>query len=89
MMWTSTFRSTLKPILTLQKRAAQLIHKVHFLEHANVLFLKSEMMTFSDIVEFQTVQFLFKARKGMLPCQLESRFQVDTKQKIIYLVIVF
>lgn len=28
-----------------------------------------------DIVEFQTAQFIFKARKKQLPCQLQNKFQ--------------
>ena len=62
----------------LQKRAVRLIHKVEFLNHTNSLFLKSKIMKFCDIVEFQTVQMLYKARYKLLPGQIQRRFQERT-----------
>uniref|UniRef100_A0A8C6SQ40 Reverse transcriptase domain-containing protein n=1 Tax=Neogobius melanostomus TaxID=47308 RepID=A0A8C6SQ40_9GOBI len=77
-VWGSTYKNTLKPIVLLQKRAIRVIHKVGFLDHTNSLFLKSKIMKFCDIVEFQTVQMLYKARYKLLPGQIQRRFQERT-----------
>ena len=74
-VWGNTYNSTLKPLLTLQKRAIRLIHKVHFLEHTNLLFFKSKIIKFYDIVEFQTAQFVYKACNKKLPYHLQNKFK--------------
>lgn len=43
--------------------------------YTNLLFLNQKILKCFDIAEFQTVQFLFIARKGMFPCKLQSKFQ--------------
>lgn len=78
MIWGNTYKSTLRPIVMLQKRVIRLIHKVGFLAHTNPLFLKSKIMKFYDIVEFQSVQMLFKARHKLLPSQIQKRFHERT-----------
>ena len=55
-IWGNTYKSTLQPLLILQKRAIRLVHNVTFCEHTNILFLKSKMLKFFDLVEFQTAQ---------------------------------
>lgn len=78
MIWGSTYKSTLKPVVKLQKRVIRLIHKVVFLDHTNSLFSKSKILKFYDIVEFQSIQMLYKARHKLLPSQIQRRFHERT-----------
>jgi len=61
-VWGSTYKSSLEPLFILQKRAIRIIHKVGYREHTNTLFIMSKIMKLYDMIEFQTAQFLFKAR---------------------------
>lgn len=50
-----------------RKRAIRIINKVGYLEHTN-----SQIIKFTDLVKFRTVQRLFKARQRLLPVNLQK-----------------
>ena len=74
-VWGNTYRSSVEPLYRLQKRAIRIINNAGYLEHTNKLFLKSEILKIYDIIEFHTVQFLYKARNNILPNHLQELFK--------------
>lgn len=54
------YKRPLQPLFILQKRAIRIIYNVGYLDS---LLLHSELLEFTDRVEFQTVQIMFKAKK--------------------------
>jgi len=88
-MWGNTYKSSLEPLLKLQKSALEIkfiiiidiIKKTHqnnfnasYLEHTNPLFIKSKIIKLNDVVEFQTAQFLYKTRNYLLLSNLQKMF---------------
>lgn len=73
-IWGNTYKSTLQPLVILQKRAIRIVHNVKFREHTNILFLKSKMLKLFDLVEFKTAQFMYKARYRLLSGNIQNMF---------------
>lgn len=73
-IWGNTYKSNLKPLCTLQKRAIRIINKLGYLEHTNTLFLKSHAMKLRDLAEFKTAQIMFRARNNSLPGNIQKMF---------------
>ena len=63
-VWGNTYKTTIDPLVKIQKRAIRIIHKVGFLEHTHELFLQSKILKFTYLVKFKTGQILFN------PCVL-------------------
>lgn len=40
-------------------------YKVQFREHTNRLFIKSGLLKLTELIELQTLQIMFKAKKGV------------------------
>lgn len=60
-VWGNSYQCTINPLVTLQKRAVQIIHKVGFLEHTHNLFIQSKLLKIHDLVKYYTSIILFKA----------------------------
>lgn len=73
-VWGNNYKTTLKSLITLQKKAVRTIHKVGYREHIHQLFLKSRLLKFLDIVSYQTAIIMHKARNNQLPENIQSLF---------------
>ena len=74
-VWGNTYQSNLKPLVTIQKRAIRISHKVGYHDHTNTLFLSSKTMKFLDLVQFSsTAQIIYKARNKLLPGNILKYF---------------
>ena len=74
-VWGNTYKSSLKMICTLQKRAIRMVHNVGYLEHTNSLLLMSHILKCMDLVTFRSLQMVFKARHSLLPRNLQKLFK--------------
>ena len=73
-VWGNTYKSSLLPLCTLQKRAIRMVHKAGFQDHTNQLFINSCLLKLPDLVEFQTAQLMYKARNKQLPDNIQKLF---------------
>lgn len=73
-VWGNNYKSSLHSLVTLQKRAIRVIHKVGYQEHTNILFLQSNMLKFMDLVVFYTAQLMYKANWILLPANIQILF---------------
>uniref|UniRef100_A0A8C6UW15 Reverse transcriptase domain-containing protein n=4 Tax=Neogobius melanostomus TaxID=47308 RepID=A0A8C6UW15_9GOBI len=73
-VWGNNYKSSLHPLVILQKRAVRIIHKVGYYDHTNILFLQSKLLKMHDLVDFSTAQLLFKANKNVLPARIQMLF---------------
>ena len=73
-VWGNNYKTTLQPLVKLQKRAVRIIHKADYLEHTNTLFLQSKIIKFLDLVNFYTAQLVFKASRNILPPTIQGQF---------------
>lgn len=76
-VWGNTYQINIKPLSILQKRAIRIIHKVNYREHTSKLFAKSRILKLEDLVKFQTLIILFKARHKMLPEKIQHLYQLE------------
>ncbi len=71
-VWGNTYKTTLQPICTIQKRAIRTINNTGYRDHTNPLFIKSHMLKFMDLVKFKTAQIMYKARNNLLPKNIQG-----------------
>lgn len=63
-----------KPLFQLQKKAIRIINKKGSREHTNNLFAESQLLTFSDLVDFKIVLFILNAKMKILPVTIQASF---------------
>ena len=73
-VWGTTYKSSLLPLVTLQKRAIRIINKAGYYDHTNLLFLHSRIIKFNDLVDYQVAQIMFKARNKLLQGNIQTLF---------------
>jgi len=66
-IWGNTYKTTIKPILLLQKRAIRLINKTDYYHPTNKLFINSNLLKFYDLVEFKIAKIMFKIINNKCP----------------------
>lgn len=76
-VWGNTYKSTIRSLCILQKKAMRIINDVGFCEHINMLFLKSHALKFMDLIEFKTAQIMYKARNNLLPGNIKKCSQTE------------
>lgn len=80
-IWGNTYKTTLQPILILQKKAMQLIPFSRFDEHSSPLFKCLEIIKFLDLVTFYlpVAIFICKYHNKLLPLVFVSFFTKITQ----------
>ena len=73
-IWGNTYKTNLKPLCILQKKAIRIANKAGYLDHTNILFLQSHIMKLMDLVEYKTALIMYKARKNILPGNIQKMF---------------
>ena len=73
-LWGNTYKTNLQNIVITQKKIIRIIHGVNFREHTNVLFHKSKILKFNDLVELNMSTIMYKAYYSTLPCNIQIFF---------------
>ena len=73
-VWGNTYKTTLNTLVTLQKRAIRLINNVGYRDHTHRLFTESHVLKFTDMVNYKTLQVMYKARYNQLPLNVQNKF---------------
>lgn len=74
-IWGNNYMSSINAPTILHKRAIGVIHNVCYLDHTHSFFLQSKLLKFTDIVKYQTAQFMYKAKNNLLPQNLQKLFR--------------
>lgn len=88
-VWGNNYKSSLSSLTVLQKRIIRIIHKVGYLDHTHSLFIQSKILKFPDLVLYQTLQLMYKAKSNKLPSNIQQLFKIedgyyDLRQKFIF-----
>jgi len=67
MIWSATYKTRLRKLITLQKRAIRLIAGIRKLEHTRPYFLELKLLTLDQIRDFQIGEFFYRLDQGLLP----------------------
>ena len=75
-IWGNTFKSSLKNIFILQKRAIKCICNTHSM-YTN-FYTISNSLKFDDIVKMNSIQFMFRARNNILPKNIQLLYKAKS-----------
>ena len=78
-IWGHAYKINTMPIVILQKRAIRTICKMAYREHTNQLFINLYVLKFYDLVEYVTIQFMYKAKNNKLPRDIQELFNLRSK----------
>ena len=76
----NTHKSTLTPIITLQKRALQIITFSNYNDHSNPLFKALEIIKFEDIIFLHNAIFMYDFHSGTLLSAFSNYFTAVNKR---------
>ena len=75
LVWGNTYHTTLKPIITLQKRALRIITYSKPDEHSDPLFKQLKLLKLVDLVVFHNALFMYQYHKNLLPTSFNNFFE--------------
>jgi hypothetical protein len=75
LLWGNNCLTTLKPIITRQKRAIRIITFSKPDEHSEALFKQFDMLKLTDLVYFHNALFMYQYNNNMLPKAYDDFFQ--------------
>ena len=76
-LFTTANKTTIKPILILQKKAIRLICGAGYREHTAPLFLDQKLLTFDKIMTFNSCKFMFDYKKNLLPPYFHDKWRFN------------
>ena len=65
--WGNTYKSTLTPVITLQKGILQINTFSNYNDHSNPFFKALEIINFEDIIFLHNAIFMYDFHSGTLP----------------------
>ena len=75
-VWGTAYKTSLIPIVTLQKRILRIICKVQRLDHTAGLFKSNAILPLHDLVHYKIAVLMYKAVHKLLPIALQARLHV-------------
>ena len=63
------------PLEILQKKAIRIIYQANYRAHTNNFFIEGRILKLRDVVNYHTVQIIYKASKKSLPNSLQAMFE--------------
>ena len=76
-----TYKTTLKPLIKMQKRAVRIIMKVNRYYHTNSLFYELRLLKLDDLINLETIMIMYKAKNVLLPKNIQRLFQIVQNQR--------
>ena len=61
------YKTNINKIIILQKSSIRIIHEVPYNTSTNALFKSSKILKLHDVVNLETLKFLYKHKLGLLP----------------------
>ena len=90
-IWGNTYNTRLQDLVLLKKKAVRIIDNADWREHSSRIFNKYKVLKLLDLVEDQTLELMYKANKGTLPMNIQSRFykikevhEYNTRSKYVF-----
>ena len=90
-VWGNTYKTNLRPLIILQKRAIRIVHNTKYLDLTNPLVVKSSALKLPDLITFKTAQIMYKVKYYSLPRNIQNlfseragcqRYELRGKQKL-------
>ena len=68
------YKTNTDQIFTLQKKAIRIVNKVNYREPSNPLFIKMNTLKCKDLVDFKTIQLMYKVKNSQMPNSIQGLF---------------
>ena len=81
-VWGTACASVLAKLVSLQNRAVRLVTHSPFRSSCNPLYADLKLLKITDIVKFQTTQFMFKIKYHLLPLSCMQYVTVSDSQRL-------
>ena len=75
LVWSLTAQKNLDKISVLQRKCIRIINSAAFNEHSNSLFIKNEIIKFTDIIKINQLLFANQFYNETLPADLKNFFK--------------
>ena len=75
-IWGRASAYRLNKITLLQKKNIRLVHKAFYREHTKPLFQISNILMFSDLLQYAMSILMFKAFHNLLPANIQNIFKI-------------
>ena len=86
-LWRSTFKTTINPIIKLQKRAIRIINNADYYAHTEILFSNSHVMKYNDLFYYKIMQIMFRAKSKMLPDSIQRFFPFFSQFRTVLIIL--
>jgi hypothetical protein len=74
--WGNNYRERIKPLLTIQKKAIRILGGAHYRDHTQPIFYQFGLLNLYDIIDLQTLCFMYKVKNQILPRNLQHFFNL-------------
>ena len=74
-VWGNNYKTVIKPIVLLQKKALRIVSKAEYLAPTNPLFIEFQTLKLQDLVDLSTATLMYKAHNQLLPTCVQELFQ--------------
>ena len=74
-IWGNSYKTHLKPLQVLQKKAVRVVAGAPYLAHTNNFFLDFRFLKLQDLIDQQMLLLIYKAYINLLPPQLQNCFK--------------
>ena len=79
-VWANTYKTKLKAISVIQKKAIRVVCKVSNRSHTNELFKELNILKFLDLLEYKCGIIMYNAYHGSLPKKLQHLFELGNEK---------
>ena len=76
-VWGSTYKTNLRRLVSLQKRAIRIISKSTFDSHSDPIFKELELLKLSDIRQLELGKLMFSLNHSLLPSKFNNYFSLN------------
>ena len=77
-LFTNVAKSTMNPIIILQKKAIRIICAAGYRDHTNPLFKQEKILRFEDIIFYNICRFMFDYLNNLLPSIFDNTWQKNS-----------
>ena len=74
-IWGNTYKSRIRPLHIIQKRAVRIYLKADYRSHTRPMFYKLKTLVVQDMVDFNSMVFMYKVYNNLLPANIMLYFQ--------------
>ena len=76
-IWGNNYKSAIKPLINLQKKAVRIVTNSFYTEHTHPLFVELKLLKLEDVIKFQTASTVHKILNGGAVKSIQKLFSLE------------